>query len=115
MSNPDLVQSLTLRDAQMHVTVDLRTYRISAIQKSAYTLAARLTVVLGAVDDEHLPLTFVFRPQVSEHDARETVRLFFQDLLDQELREKIADETRALRSLLLAHAFSKTDLIRRDE
>jgi His-Xaa-Ser system protein HxsD len=42
------------------------------------------------------------------------MRSFFQELLDQELRERIAEETDAIRSLILAQAYSKTDLIRRD-
>ena len=32
----------------------------------------------------------------------------------QELREQIGEETRAVRALILAQAFSRTDLIRRD-
>lgn len=47
-------------------------------------------------------------PQAGQH-----VRQFFQELLDQELREHIADETNAVRTLILAHAFSNVDLIER--
>lgn len=87
---------------------------MTAVQKSAYRLAERCTAVLGAPDANRLPITFTFRPGTVEQDALETVRLFFQELLDQELREKIGDETRAVRALIIAQAFSKTDLIRHD-
>jgi hypothetical protein len=41
------------------------------------------------------------------------MRTFFQELLDQELREQIAEEINPVRTLILAHAFSKVDLIKR--
>jgi len=44
----------------------------------------------------------VLQARQTESGARETVRLFSQELLDQELREPIADETSAVRSLILA-------------
>ena len=59
--------------------------------------------------------TLRFKSTVTEARAREVANQFFQELLDQELREQIADETSAVRTLILAHAFSKADLIKRDE
>ena len=85
----------------------MRCYRLSAVQKVAYKLAEKCTVVLGGVDVTSLPITFLFPPATSETVALDVIRLFFQDLLDQELREQIAEETRPLRALLLAHAFQK--------
>jgi His-Xaa-Ser system protein HxsD len=105
---------LKFRDGSVRAEVDVRCYRLSAVQKVAYKLAEKCTVVLGSVDVTSLPITFLFPPTTSETAALEVIRLFFQDLLDQELREQIAEETRPLRALLLAHAFSKTDLIRRE-
>lgn len=106
--------AFTFQDASVHVSVDTRIYRLVAVQKTAYTLAERCTAVLGTPEGERLPITLVFRPETVEREALETTRLFFQELLDQELREKIGDETRAVRALILAQAFSKTDLIKRD-
>ena len=63
---------------------------------------------------DRLPVRFLFTPAVTEQDALETMRLFFQELLDQELREQVGDETRALRALIVAQAFSRTGLIRQD-
>lgn len=102
------------RDGEIRATVDVRVYRVTAIQKTAYRMAERCTAVLGSLAEDHLPVTLVFSRPIDERQAREVARLFFQELLDQELREKVGEETRAIRSLLLAHAFSKTDLVRRD-
>jgi His-Xaa-Ser system protein HxsD len=41
----------------------------------------------------------------------EILRDFFQELLDQDLRETIARETQQARSVILAHAFSRTSLL----
>lgn len=103
-----------LQDGAIPMTIDLRVYRLEAIQKAAYRIADRSTVIIGTTDGDHLPVAFTFRPSTSERDAKEVVRLFFEEVLDQELREKIGEETRPMRSLLLAHAFSRTDLIKRD-
>jgi His-Xaa-Ser system protein HxsD len=107
-------EPLEFRDGALRAEVDVRCYRLSAVQKAAYKLAEKCTVVLGGVDVNSLPITFLFPRATSETEATEIARLFFQDLLDQELREHIAEETRPLRALLLAHAFSRTDLIRRE-
>jgi His-Xaa-Ser system protein HxsD len=94
-------------------TIDLRTYRLAAVKKAAYRIADRVTVVLGVSDGERLQVEFLFTQQTSEHGAAECIRLFFEELLDQELLEHVAEETAPVRALLLAQAFSRTDLIRR--
>jgi His-Xaa-Ser system protein HxsD len=104
----------TFKDGTVQVSIDLRVYRLAAVQKSAYRFAERFTAVLGALDANRLPVTFTFRTGTAEQGALEAVRLFFQELLDQELREQIGDETRAIRALIIAQAFSRTDLIRQD-
>jgi His-Xaa-Ser system protein HxsD len=110
-----------LIDGAIQVVLDLRVYRLIAIQKTAYRLADRVTVVLGVIAGElapggdQLPATLQFKPGTSEAAAREVARQFYQELLDQELREQIADQTNAVRTLILAHAFSNADLIKRGE
>ena len=101
-------------DNSIQVGIDVRVHSLSAVKKTAYRLADRSTVVLGSIADEILPVTFRFRPSTAEATAQETVRLFFQELLDQDLREEIGEQTAPLRSLILAHAFSNADLIRRE-
>lgn len=105
---------LTFDGTAVRMTIDLRTYRLSAVKKAAYRMADRFTAILGTIADEQLPIVFTFKPGVAEANVLKAVRLFFQELLDQDLREHVADETAPMRTLILAQAFSKTDLIRRE-
>jgi His-Xaa-Ser system protein HxsD len=98
----------------VRTTLDLRAYRLAAVKKAAYRLAERCTAVLGTPEADALPVTFMFKPGTAENTAMEAMRAFFQELLDQELREHVAEETGPMRTLILAQAFSKTDLIRRE-
>jgi His-Xaa-Ser system protein HxsD len=102
-----------LSNGEIALGLDLRSYRIAAIKKAAYRFADRFTVVLGSPEHDRMPLVLRFAPGIADAVAREQVRQFFQELLDQELREQIADETNAVRTLILAHAFSNVDLIER--
>src|SRR5258708_25402918 len=102
------------QDGCVLATIDTRTYRLTAIQKAAYRLAVRCTVVIGSDVGDCVDIRLLFPRSISEPDALEIARLYFQELLDQELREKVAEETSAIRALVLANAYSKTSLIRRE-
>jgi His-Xaa-Ser system protein HxsD len=95
------------RDGHIAVAVDLRAFRLAAVQKAAYRMAAKCTAVIGEIRDNSLDVTLAFPPATGEQAALEAARLFFQELLDQELREKVGEETASLRTLILAHAFSR--------
>lgn len=97
----------------LETNVDTRLYRVLAVKKAAYRVAERCTIVLGSPQGDRLPITFSFRSNTSEQAAEEAVRLFHQELLDEELRAVIHEETDALRALILAHTFSRTDLVER--
>jgi His-Xaa-Ser system protein HxsD len=112
MDGPDEHEQ-RLSSGEIALVLDLRSYRLSAIKKAAYRFADRFTAVLGSPEHDRLPLVLRFAPGIMDAAAREHVRQFFQELLDQELREHIADETGAVRTLILAHAFSNVDLIER--
>lgn len=100
-------------DGVVRTTFDLKVYRLVAIQKSAYKFAKQTTVILGDAENDRVPASFLFGKDASEETIQFVMRSFFEELLDQELREKIGEETHAIRSLILAQAFSRTDLIRR--
>src|SRR5690348_16628345 len=86
-------------DGAIALMIDVRVYRLTAVKKAAYRMADRCTAVIGALADPLVPVTLRFKPGISENGAREAARLFFQELLDQELREQIADETGPVRTL----------------
>lgn len=104
-----------LINGRISLTIDTRVYRIVAIKKAGYRVADRCTAFVGSPDDHLVPVSLQFKPNTPESTAHETARVFLQELLDQELREQIAEETNAVRTLILAHAFSKADLIKRDK
>ena len=91
--------------------IDTRVYRIEAVKKAAYRVAHKCTIALGSPLQDRLPLSFSFRSGTTEEDAEEAVRLFHQELLDEDLRATIHEETDALRALILAQAFSGLSLI----
>jgi His-Xaa-Ser system protein HxsD len=100
---------------EIALVLDLRSYRLTAIKKATYRFADRFTAVLGSPEQDRLPVSLRFRTNISPATAREATCAFFQELLDQELREQIAEETNPIRTLILAHAFSNADLIKRDK
>lgn len=106
--------SFVLVDDSVRITLDPKVYSLTAVKKAAYRMADRCTAVLESPSERELPVLFTFKPGTSTTAAAATVRAFYQDVLDQALREEIAAETAAVRALILAHAFSKTDLIRRE-
>ncbi len=100
----------TFRDGAVRFDVDLRVYRLTAVQKVAYRMARRCTAMLGELRGDQLGVTLTFPTTVSEREALDVARTFYQELLDQELREKVRGETESVRALLLAFAFSRTGL-----
>ena len=79
-------------------------YSATALQKAAYEVAADLSVVI-AEDSSH----FIVTAQNLHGDKAEVdVSTFVRIANDYSLREKLAAQTGPLRSLVLAHAYSKT-------
>ena len=103
-----------LSDGRVRLTIDLRLYRLAAVQKAAYRLADTFTAILGDIHEQVACLDLVFPDRAASGDVSGAVRRLYQELLDQELREKVAEETQAVRALIIAQAFSRTDLIKRD-
>lgn len=114
VDGPPALETLAFHDGSVRVDIDLRVYRLSAVQKTAYRLARHCTAVLGEIRGDSLNLALTFGPEMREHEALGVARLFFRELLDQELREKVREETGPLRALLMAFAFSRTGLAPRE-
>jgi len=100
-------------DPALEITIDTRVHGLLAVKKAAYRLARRCTVVLGSPEGDLIPLRFLFPRGTGEETAAEAVRLFHRELLDEDLRAVIHDQTDALRDLILAHTFSRMDLVER--
>lgn len=101
MSNAPFSDAIT-------VTFDASVFSVLAVKKAAYVLSGVATAEIRF--DGHT-LTCELNPSAlgkfSPEEIREKFRL---EVLDQDLRERIAEETAPLRNAILAHAFSGTGL-----
>lgn len=90
----------------VEVMLDDAAYSADAIQRAAYRLGDRLSIEL-----EHEPPSYRCRLfSRAEISAEEAGHLFRQEVLDEVLRERIREETGAVRNTILSLAFSKVDL-----
>lgn len=87
---------------------DQSTVDLDALQRSAYALAAELTVDIRVSGSDYLCTLY---PRTTGLDAGELAHRFRAEVNDQTLRARIAKETEPLRNLVFALAFSQTGLI----
>jgi His-Xaa-Ser system protein HxsD len=83
---------------------DLAVYRLSAVKKAAYRFSGHFNIRLELLSDRHIRVTL--SPRISPGFGGSDVNSFPNEVLDQDLRESIADETESVRDLLLAQTFS---------
>jgi His-Xaa-Ser system protein HxsD len=92
------------------ICVDSRVFRLSAVKKAAYRLGDRFYAGIQ-VDPEPENTIRVTLTAKTDRVSLETIEGEFRnELLDQDLREMIAEETEGVRNLLLAQAFSGVSL-----
>lgn len=90
------------------IVIDPRIYRLSAVKKAAYRLGNRSFAEIDVLSDGTIRVRLTAK---SDKESLETLEGDFRnELLDQDLRESIADETQGVRNLLLAQAFSALSL-----
>ena len=86
---------------------DLKLFRLSAIKKAAYRFAGPFSVELEQVSDSLVRVKLTQRQSPGQLDSS----CLPNEVLDQELRETVAEETKSVRDLLLAQAFSGLSLV----
>ena len=89
------------------VAFDRATVDLDALQRSAYAVAAQMTVDIRAFDSDYVCTLF---PREHAPAADELKHRFRSEVNDQILRARIAKETEPLRNLVFALAFSRTGL-----
>jgi len=90
---------------------DRATVELDALQRSAYAVAAEMTVDIRASGAEYTCTLF---PRSPDADGDELKHRFRSEVNDQILRARIAKETEPLRNLIFALAFSQTGLVEAD-
>jgi len=93
--------------AERRVTFARDIFDVEAIKRAAYRLSGYLVVDIQATEHEyHCRLFALDSTNVDAIDA--LINRFRGEVLDQDLRIRIAKETEAYRNLILSLAFSKT-------
>jgi His-Xaa-Ser system protein HxsD len=92
------------------ISLSTSIYSVEAVKKAAYKFADRTSIIINPGPDSTISLVFNFSGKYENNDPKQVIADFFNELLDQDLRERIKKETEPLRNLILAHAFSRTSL-----
>lgn len=110
-SNPNLSMHIISQVPEGYsLSLNTSIYSVEAIKKSAYKFADRTSIIINPGPDSTISLVFNFAGKYANNDPKQVIAEFFNELLDQDLRERIKKETEPLRNLILAHAFSRTSL-----
>jgi His-Xaa-Ser system protein HxsD len=84
---------------------------LDAVQRAVYRLSDRLSCDITATDGA---IEVVVHPSDTDADIEKLLGDLRNEVLDQELRERVRAETSDVRNLVLALAFSKTGLAEGD-
>ncbi len=94
---------------QITISFDPNICRLNAIKKAAYKFGDRCYIDIVAPDPRRIDVTLTSKNATCNFDL--IVNELKNEVLDQELREVVREETAGIQSLLLAQAFSATNLI----
>lgn len=94
-------------DSPLEIRLSLNVYTLDTLKKAAYRLINRMSVNFRTEGHDVICDLMAKKPQ----DARELLKQeFLDEVLDQDLRERVARETEAVRNAILGYAFSRTGL-----
>src|ERR1700733_11661434 len=92
------------------IRIDLRVYPLEVAQRAAFRCTDIASFEFSMVDERNLDVTAT--PKSTLSIASDDIAMRFKnELLEQKLRQTIADETKSERDLILAYAFSNTKLL----
>jgi His-Xaa-Ser system protein HxsD len=85
-------------------------YSLETVKKAAYRLSARCAFDFNVDGGGDILCRLQFPEALTTEHAVELERDFKNEVLDQDLRHLIAEETTPVRNAILAYAFSQTGL-----
>lgn len=94
--------------SEVTLIVDPCVYRLSAVKKAVYRFGDRCFVKIETLPDGGIQVRLT--PKSDNVEVNGLEGDFLNEVLDQDLREQIAEETERVRNLLLAQAFSGLSL-----
>lgn len=88
-------------------------FSLDAVKRAAYRFTDRFATNIQ-VEGATASCTLAFDAQQQDEIVDRAVSEFQKELLDQDLRARIREETKDARNLILAYAFSRSGLISDD-
>lgn len=96
-------------------TVCLRTFSLETVKKACYRFADRGFYRLSTDEDGVQALVeFSFPESVTASEEDDIVSRFHTEVLDQDLRVTVREQTEIVRNLILTNAFADSALVERD-
>jgi len=89
------------------IDVDCQVYSREAVLRAGHVASARCYVALKSVGGGHIQVELT--PREEAVAASELVGAFWNELLNQQVREDVERETRAIRELIVAQAFAEAE------
>ncbi len=108
--------AVTLGHNQVSLKVDLSIYVLGAVRRAAYKFTDRCYLFLSRCEDPGW-LTVIFGAKAGQQNLVSLFGEFCNELLDQQIRDDLANEAGSVRDLIVAQAFAEGNLLdsQRDE
>jgi His-Xaa-Ser system protein HxsD len=90
---------------------DGRVFSLDAVKNAAYRMAATFDCEIR-LDGNDIVCSLNLRDNKTEPDPDSVMARFRREVIDHDLRLRISSQTEGVRNLILAHAFSRTGIIR---
>ena len=105
----DVIESL--ENGQLILKVDSTVYSKPCLFKTCYKFTDRCYVFLSRDADNQETIIAVLSPKAEAVDLKQLSGEFFNELLDQQVRDSVSQETGELRNLIVAQAFAEGNLL----
>lgn len=105
----DVIESL--ENGQLILKVDSTVYSKPCLFRTCYKFTDRCYVFLSRDEDNQKTIITVLSPKAESVDLNQLSGEFFNELLDQQVRDSLSKETGELRNLIVAQAFAEGNLL----
>ena len=95
---------------EIEVSFDLKVYSLDTLKKAAYRYINVFSINFD-IHPKQVTCSLAFTDKFTPDQCKYYVDQFKKEVLDQDLRNTIKNETEPVRNLILAQAFSKTGLV----
>lgn len=101
--------------SKFKLPIDKKIYDLEAVMKAAYLFIDNFYIIFREKKDNLIEAEFTSKNNLSDIDLKKKTGEFYNELLHQVLRNKIADQTQNLRELVIGRALYNTCINTADE